>query len=93
MGCRDKRVQAAVDCLVLDQGSYAPVELPLYLGRLPYARWEARRSGEMGFLEDGLSGNLQRGVETLVTAASQAGADRAGVRNGIPSTRRPRGCA
>jgi hypothetical protein len=69
---RDKRIQAAVDCLVLDQGSYAPVELLLHMGRLPYARYEAWRSGDMDFLEDGLVGNAERGVEELKTAADWA---------------------
>ena len=72
VGRRDKRIQAAVDCLVLEQGSYAPVELFLFMGRLPYARYEAWRSGEMDFLEDGLVGNVDRGLEELKTAADWA---------------------
>ncbi len=72
MGRRDKRIQAAVDCLVMEQGSYAPLELLLYIGRLPYARYEAWRSGEEDFLEDGLAGNVERSLDELQTAADWA---------------------
>ncbi|MDJ0893154.1 MAG: hypothetical protein QNK18_18415 [Gammaproteobacteria bacterium] len=72
MGRRDKRIQAAVDRLVMEQGSYAPLELCLYMGRLPYARYEAWRSGELDVLEDGLAGNVERGLEELQTAADWA---------------------
>ena len=81
MGRRDKRIQAAVDCLLLDQGSYAPVELFLHMGRLPYERYEAWRSGEMDYLEDALVGNVDRSLEELKTAADWA------VRLGLVATR------
>ncbi len=72
MSADDKRIQAAVDRLILDQGAYSPVELLMALGRLPYEQYEAWRSGELEYLEDALSGNLDRIVEQLGTAAAWA---------------------
>lgn len=68
----DKRIQAAVDRLLIEQGSYQPVELLLQLGRLSYEGYEAWRSGDVAFLEDALSGNAERVIQQLGTAGAWA---------------------
>jgi len=72
MASVDKRIQAAVDRLLMEQGSYEPVELLLQLGRLSYEHYEAWRSGDVAFLEDALSGNAERVIQQLGTAGAWA---------------------
>lgn len=67
-----QRVQAAVDHLLQEQDRYEPLELLLYLGRLPYARYEAWRRGETGPLDQTLAGNAARALEQVQMATDWA---------------------
>ena len=53
----DKPVQRAVDKLLLEQGSYTPLELLLAEGRLLFADYEAWREAQSRYLDESLFGD------------------------------------
>ena len=67
-----QEVRATVDRLVLEHGSYSPLDLLLTLGFLRYRDLERWRSGRSGALEDVLAGDPPRLRRVLGTAGGYA---------------------
>lgn len=65
-------LQAQVDALLLEQGSFAPLELLFATGRLLYADYETWRRGEVGSLDEVLMGHREAVREELERAAAYA---------------------
>ena len=65
-------LQAQVDALLLEQGSFAPLELLFATGRLLYADYEAWRRGEVGSLDEVLMGRREAVREELERAVAYA---------------------
>lgn len=70
----DPEVQQQVDRLLLEQNTYAPLELLLAESRLFYEDYEAWRNGEREFLDGALFGDPDRVREQLAEAADYAAA-------------------
>ncbi|MEN8179246.1 MAG: hypothetical protein ABFS39_11625 [Pseudomonadota bacterium] len=66
----EKTVQQAVDRLLLEQGSYTPLELLLMEGRLLFADYEAWRSGQCRYLDELLFGDPEQSRDLLQQAAA-----------------------
>lgn len=64
-GEQERQVCRAVDQLLLEQGTYTPLELLLQEGRLLYTDYEAWRSGEAEYLEERLFGDPAQ-IRTLL---------------------------
>lgn len=68
----DPQVQQAVDRLLLEQGSYTPLELLLAEGRLLFTDYEAWREGEGQYLDEFLFGDPAQSQTLLQHAADYA---------------------
>jgi hypothetical protein len=68
----DKAVQQAVDRLLLEQGSYTPLELLLAEGRLSFADYEDWRAAQLGYLDEQLFGDPAQCQVLLQQAAGYA---------------------
>lgn len=67
-----QEIQQAVDKLLLEQGSYTPLELLLAEGRLFYEDYESWRMGEAGCLDETLFGDPKQSRELLTVAVDYA---------------------
>ena len=68
----DKGVQQTVDRLLLEQGTYSPLELLMAEGRLLFADYEAWRAGQYRFLDERLFGDPGQSNDLLQQAATYA---------------------
>ena len=72
----DTSLQAQVDAQLLEQGSFAPLELLFNSGRLLYSDYEAWRRRELEFLDGALMGNsdkIRAELEQAIAYAKRIG--------------------
>jgi hypothetical protein len=68
----EAELQAQVDAQLMEQGTFAPLDLLFNLGRLIYSDYEAWRRREMDLLDDALMGDRAKILAELDRAAAYA---------------------